>query len=65
MSDIVSPWVSSECIAEEALAGQLERLLGEHVDVGKVSEPCRKMLEQRGPGQGGQRTVEMPEETQC
>lgn len=64
---IFSPWVSSERIAEEALMGQLKRLLGEHVDVGKVSESCRNMLEQWGPvqrpGQGGQRTVETPEET--
>lgn len=44
---IFSPWVSSESIAEEAFMGQLERLLEEHVDVGKVSESCRKMLVQR------------------
>lgn len=51
LPDIFSPWVSSESIAEEAFNGQRERLLGEHVDVGKVSESCRKMLEQRGPVQ--------------
>lgn len=64
---IFSPWVSSEHIAEEAVIGQLEKLLGEYVDMGKVSESHRNMLEQKSPvqspGQGKQRTVEIPEET--